>query len=155
MKKSLIVSLSVFLVIFIFSAVSFAVEYDLDIAVACPASVKQGTALTVTVTAYNWDCVNNASLTRGMVVFGGNSGGTIGGVGIWGPYNKNWASNPWNIGHATGTYCDTPGQVTRSFQVIGAVPASLAGTVAMVSFEFLDSAGHTIEGNTCMVSVTN
>jgi hypothetical protein len=55
---------------------------------ACPASVKAGQPLTVTVNLYNWDCYESMNVSRFMMSIIGNANGTLSGLGIFGPYNR-------------------------------------------------------------------
>lgn len=154
MKRFLLLFLSFLFVCFGLVATASAQD-GADVQVVCPTSVTAGTALTVTVTPYNYNCTGSVTFNRAMVALGGNSGGTLGGAGIWGPYNKTLTA--WIIPAAT---CDGFGNVispgvgqTRSQKIIGVVPPALGGTVAMAMFSFLSSSGESLSGGTCMVNV--
>lgn len=158
MKKILSLSISFLIICFGLVASGNAQGNDVgvDLGWSCPTSVKVGAALFVTITPYNWDdCQNSITLTRAMTGLVGNSGGTLGGTGIWGPYNKTFS--PWTVGAAT---CDQYGNVispgsgaTRSLKIIDSVPSTLVGTNAMAYFGFLNSSGHEMGSGMCMITI--
>ena len=122
--------------------------------IACPASVKVGKPLTVTVNLYNWDCYESISVNRFMMRVMGNADGTLSGLGIFGPYNRPLGT-PKPVPAAT---CDTsettPGTVTPfSLTVMSAVPASLSGKMATVDIEAITTKGQTFGGGECVVNV--
>lgn len=141
MKKTVL--LVAVLLIFSFGT-SFAQDVWFD--VKCPTAVKAGTTLNVTVDAYagNQSCTGSVSVTRLMVAMGGNSGGTLGGVGLWGPYQRGVS---WSIPACSQT------PLTKTVNIISSVPASLADTMAMVLVSAIDSTGNELTGDDCLVKV--
>lgn len=149
MRKILIL-LSIFLI----AGIGNAFADDLDIDLACPTTVKVGQPLTVTVYLSNDDCNSSVSVSRLMMGVGGNSGGTLGGLGIWGPYNR-----PLSVTRTVpAATCDlsgtTPGTVPPfQLTIISSVPASLSGTMAMVMVAAITSSGETLSAGECLVAI--
>lgn len=150
MKKNLVVfalSLSLCLGLFAFASAD-------DLQLICPTNVRVGSPLDVRATLYNYDCSQTLSVGRHLMKgMGGNSGGTLGGLGMWGPY-KQVLSTALTAPPATCGFTFSPGVSSPlSIRIIPAVPAGLAGTVAMTFVEFLTPAGEGITGGSCMVNV--
>lgn len=125
----------------------------LDVEAVCPTNVRSGGPLVITVYAYNYDCYNSVTVNRAMTGLGGNSGGTVGNAGLWGPYNETINRT---IPAATCIWPTAPGQLTppARVRIVDAVPASLANTIAVVFFEFLTSDGKSMGGDSCVVNVS-
>ncbi|MDH4231705.1 MAG: hypothetical protein OEW04_06710, partial [Nitrospirota bacterium] len=123
---------------------------------ACPVSVQQGTALTVTVYLYNQDCYSSVSVDRFMASVMGNTDGTLSGLGLFGPANKAYSVTkvvPPATCDAYGTVI-TPGTVAAfTMTVNSAVPSSLSGKMATVDIEAVTDTGQTFGGGECMVNV--
>jgi hypothetical protein len=149
--KKLLLFLSI-LLCFGFAAVALAGDVDVDL--VCPTNVTTGSPLSVTVYAYNWDCNNSVTVNRAMSGLGGNSGGSIGSAGMWGPYNETIGNRI--IPAATCVWPTAPGELIppARVRIVDAVPASLANTVAVVFFELLTSDGKSMGGDGCMVNVS-
>ena len=149
MKKLLVLSLLLFIVSFgIVTAASAATcDYNVDVDLSCPKTVKAGQVLNVSVTACNNEPVSG-TLNREMVGLigntGGSAGGTLGGAGIYGPFNRGYSFS-FTVG---------PGScVTKSVKIVDAVPSQLTGTIAWATFMFITPNGCIITGDDCMVQV--
>lgn len=145
MKKILSLSL-LFLLVFlglVATAIAADCDYEIHCDVHCPKTVTAGNALNVTVSCDN-NGSGSVSLNRGMVSLVGNAGGTIGGAGMYGPFNKNFTT-PWNISWG--------GSATRNVNIVGTVPSQLAGTIALANFNLITSNGCVIAGGICLVQV--
>ncbi|MDH4230568.1 MAG: hypothetical protein OEW04_00890 [Nitrospirota bacterium] len=120
---------------------------------ACPVSVNVGQPLTVTVNLYNRDCYDPASVNRFMMSVIGNADGTLGGLGMFGPYNR-WLSTPRVVPPADCGTIMAPGTATPfNLTAIVAVPASLSGKMATVDIEAVTNKGQTLGGGECVVNV--
>jgi len=125
--------------------------------VKCPASVKVGTALNVTATVENDDCNAAVSIGRGMTSLMGNSGGTLGNMGIWGPYQRSFTG--WTAPKAT---CDaygnlvTPGTSPAKSVNIITVPSTgvLNNKMATAYFWVISATGNNQGVGSCYVNVT-
>jgi len=125
----------------------------IGVQLACPASVKVGQPLTVTVNLYNWDCYDSLSINRFMMIVMGNANGTLSGLGIFGPYNRS-LSTPKVVPPAVCGSTTTPGTVTPfNLTAMNTVPASLSGKMATITFEAITDKGQTFGGGECMVNV--
>jgi len=124
------------------SAVAVTCDSDIDVVLTCPTAVAAGAGFSVTVYVCNNEGIT-ATITRGMVGLIGNAGGTLGGAGIYGPFNKSFS---WSV---PAYDC-----ITRSVAVINSVPASLGGKIAAVMFGLWTSKGCVIESDGCLVQVT-
>jgi len=141
MKKTLLLVA----VLLIFSiGTAFADDVWLD--VKCPASVNANATLSVAIDLYaqNLSCTGSVNVSRVMVGMGGNSGGTLGGVGLWGPYLR---SPGWSVPVCSQT------PLTKFLKIIDSVPASLADTMAMVVVSAIDGQGKEYAGGSCVVKV--
>jgi len=103
--------------------------------------VAAGAAFSVSATVCN-DGGSIVNLNRGMVGLIGNAAGTLGGAGIYGPYNKPLS---WSV-HAYDC-------VTKNVTVINSVPSALKGKIAAVMFSLITSKGCTISSDGCLVQV--
>lgn len=147
-KRLLVLTLSL-----VFCLGLFAFASAESVQLICPSSVKVGTSLVVKATLYNYDCGQSFSVTRLMKGIGGNSGGTLGGVGLWGPYNQYFAT-PLTAPAATCSPTFSPGvSDERSITIMSAVPPGLVNTVAMAFVEFMTPNGEGLGGGSCMVNV--
>ncbi len=160
MKKIVLLFLSVLLVCFGLGSDALALdkgdEHYLDVEVSCPISVKAGSPLSVGVKLLNDNCNDSISCVwRGMTALAGNSGGTFGNAGVWGPFVI--GDNPGictSIPPATCTPDVTPGSVGPfNVPVVNSVPASLANTAAMATVMILNNDGSPVDGDVCMVNV--
>lgn len=144
MKKFLSIALLFLLASFAAVSTASAVtcDSDIDVDLSCPTSVPTGSGFSVSVTVCNNEG-STATLTRGMVGLIGNAGGTLGGAGIYGPFNKTFS---WSV--------PAYGCITRSVAVINSVPSSLGGKIAAVMFGLWTSKGCVIESDGCLVQVT-
>ncbi len=152
--KKYVSLLSVFL--FLLSAVVIADAGSLEVDMVCPTSVAAGSPLFADIKLINYDCQRRVDLDRAVVGVGGNSGGSLGAAGIWGPFNRNIGSV--SVPKAT---CDQWGQVVKpgrksidALNIVNSVPAGLAGTVAGTFIEFMTQKGQSIAGGACAVEVT-
>ena len=147
MKKLLALSLLCLLVSFGLVTAAFAAtcDYNVDVDLSCPKTVKAGQVLNVSVTACNNES-ESGTLNREMVGLigntGGSAGGTLGGAGIYGPFNRgvSFTLDPGNC-------------VTKSVKIVDAVPSQLTGTIAWATFMFITPNGCVISGDDCMVQV--
>ena len=123
---------------------AFAGDVKLD--VKCPSGIRANSALWVPVDFYAWNdsCTGTVPVTRAMVGLVGNSGGTLGNAGIWGPFNR-------TVSFSIPACSQTP--LTYSVKIADAVPVSLVNTMAMVVISLVDSAGREYAGGSCMVNV--
>lgn len=133
-----------------------AASQELSVNIACPVSVAAGEALKVTAVVQNRDCVDDYSVVRGMAMLLGNEGGTLAGLGIWGPYQK--VFSPWNVPKATCDEYDnviTPGTSTPKVVLVTTIPAAgnLANKMATVVFTVITGNGRTLAAGTCVVNV--
>lgn len=155
MKKLLILFLSFLL--FCFGLVAIASADSLDVEIACPASVKQGTVLMATVYLSNWDCSYSVPVQRYTTALIGNSGGTLGSAGIWGPYSR-YLSSVKTVPAANCTTCTNPdgcpGTIPGFIVPIASAPTALQNTVAMGTVMFLTGQGKVQSGGECMISIT-
>jgi hypothetical protein len=142
MKKLLSLSL-LFLLIF-FGVVAITSAGDLKVNVACPRSVAVGSELRVSVSTYN-ESPDPVSFSRAMVGLTGNSAGIISGLGLWGPYQRSFSVI--NIApHSPGP--------TGNIKIVDAVPLDLAGTMAALFVNVLNSDGNKVIGSGgCIVNV--
>ena len=145
MKKFLSVVLLFLLASFAAVSTASAVtcDSDIDVDLSCPTSVPTGSGFSVSVTVCNNEG-STATLTRGMVGLIGNAGGTLGGAGIYGPFNKPLS---WSVPAYGCIY-------NKSVSVLNTVPASLGGKIAAVMFGIWTSKGCVIESDGCLVQVT-
>jgi len=81
-----------------------------------------------------------------MVGMGGNGGGTLGGVGLWGPYYR-------SVNWAVPVACPPSTPLTKAVKIIDSVDASLVNTMAMVMVSAIDSSGREFAGGSCIVNV--
>lgn len=156
MKKVILVLVAIFLMI---GTMPVFADGDVDVEIICPSSVKVDTALKVTINFYNWDCSNSVQVGRVMKALIGNPegsslGGTLGGAGIWGPFNWTFFA-PRTLGPAT---CDiygneTPTSTTVTAKIIDLVPSTLSGTMAMAVVEAVTPSGESLGGGSCVVEV--
>jgi hypothetical protein len=103
--------------------------------------VAAGAAFSASATVCN-DGGSVVNLNRGMVGLIGNAAGTLGGAGIYGPYNKTLS---WSV---PAHDC-----VTKNVTVINSVPSALKGKIAAVMFSLITSKGCTISSDGCIVQV--
>lgn len=148
MKKLLMVFAFIFI-----AGIGTVYADDLDVKVICPASVSSGQSLDVMVQPQNWDCKHSVDLTgqQIMKLLVGNSAGTLGGAGLWGPYPQNIVNlvlPPANCRNGTPGTVD-PFPVT----IISEVPASLNGTMAFANVNVVFDATSEIGGGGCLVTV--
>ena len=153
--KKFFIAATFFLAIFSWSADSEAVVIpSVDVTLSCPNSVAVGAPVPVTATIENWDGLNAVSIKRAMVFMGGNSGGTIGTTGLWGPIQRIFR-NPVVVPVASSdpvTWMYTPGSVQKRISV-RTVPQALAGQMAIAGVEFLTLDGNSIGGGSCIFRV--
>jgi hypothetical protein len=156
MKKLILLSIMCLLVCFGLEN-PVAADDGVDVDIVCPASVKAGTALSVTVYPHNEDCYNSYTFTRGMAGLGGNNSTkfALGFLGLYGPFEKKFSS--WLIPQAT---CDQYGNLispgtgeTRTITIVNAVPSTLVNTMAMTMFGFVDADGKPDASDACFVTV--
>jgi hypothetical protein len=129
---------------------------DLTVDMKCPNFVKAGTTLNATVVVYNDDCDYSYNIIRGMTMLMGNSNGTLGGFGLWGPFAKPFSG--WTVPKAT---CDqygdviTPGQSAPKSVLIMTVPSGtvLTGKLASAIFGIITTQGQGLGTGSCFVNV--
>lgn len=129
---------------------------DLTVDMTCPSSIKAGTTLNATVVVYNDDCDYSYSITKGMTMLMGNSDGTLGGFGLWGPFVK--VLSGWTVPKAT---CDewgdveTPGMSQPKSVMIMTVPSGtgLSGKLASAMFGIINKQGQGLGTDSCFVKV--
>lgn len=162
MKKVLLFCLSILIACFGFVSTALAdIETDMDYLkieeVICPAKVKAGTSLLVTVYVENKgeDCEptpvgRSVDVSRFMVGLAGNPVGSIGGTGYWGPFPRS-ISSPVSV---------PPCQTVRidNVKIVDSVPSSLIGKMAGVALSLLSPANAVIpneprSGGGCLVQV--
>lgn len=136
--------------------ISTALAADLTAILKCPASVKAGTALKVTVTLENDNCEDPYSITRGIAGYYGNAGGTLADFGIWGPYEKTLSA--WPVPKATcDAYDDviTPGRSAAKIVTIATIPAAspLVGKMANATFGVITDTGSSLASGSCVFNV--
>ena len=133
----------------------------------CPATVKAGTALTVTATIDNNDCNNPLYISKAVLNLIGNVDGKS--LGLLGPYviplasidtvpPATCVSVPYTPGYPQyGSYTvTTPGtQTVGNVVIIASVPTGMAGTLAVASGAVIDNNNKTIMIGSCTVPVTN
>ena len=143
MKKFLALSLLLLLVFFGIVAAASAASCDLpiDVDLTCPTSVAAGAGFSVSAYVCN-ESGSTVNLNRGMVGVIGNAAGTLGGAGIYGPFNK---SLSWSV--------PAYGCITKSVSVLNPVPSALKGKIAAVMFSLITSKGCTISSDGCLVQV--
>ena len=157
MKKLLLVCLSILLACFSFVSTALAQDLDnLEIdRVICPANVKAGTSLVVTVYVKNEgeddeDCTGpTVEVKRFMVGLAGNPVGSIGGTGYWGPF-------PRSVPAVSVSPCQTVR--IDNVKIVDKVPSSLIGKMAGVALSLLSPANADIpneprSGGGCLVQV--
>lgn len=127
-------------------------QAQVDVEVLCPNSVKANSPLSITVKFYNYDC-SPASVKRLFKGIVGNSGGTLGGAGIWGPFSHTFAT-AITVPAATCSYPYAPGVSTITLPIISSTPNTLTGTMAMVIVSTVTTpGGQSDSGDTCLVNV--
>jgi hypothetical protein len=146
MKKGFLVLLTICFVIGVGATFAYPLEVDLT----CPVAKRAGKLLTVTMDLENWEC-NPVSFSRTLVGLVGNSNDSLGGAGFWGPYNRKWAKGTVLAASCPSGFPVSPGTLTMNVPVISSVPASLVGTMAMVTV--LIDLDDDEEGDACMVEV--
>ena len=106
---------------------------EVDGKLVCPAAWKEGARLVCKVQLVNDGC-DAVITTRGMAAFVGNRSGTLGGMGIWGPFVRGILSNKTV---SAGDCMGTPGTFTSQVLIVDPVPTGIAPTVgaAMVQIE--------------------
>lgn len=155
MKKLVMFSCCFLLLSTVVLATAAPVKPHLDVDVVCPTSVVSGAPLDVQVVLMNDECNNTVSVARAVAGIGGNSGGTLGAAGLWGPYNR--AFSTIVVPKAS---CDrwgnmiNPGKRQTSINIVSSVPPALANTSAGVAVEFITPDGKGIGGDACVVEVT-
>jgi len=122
---------------------AFAVSVDGEL--VCPDTKKEGEKLACKVQLANYGC-SDVKITGAMVMFVGNSGNTLGGMGIWGPYVRSFLNNeiipagdPDECASNGGFFATTPGTFASNIKIIDPVP-SVSPTVgaATIQIELTD-----------------
>ena len=140
-------------VVLLFASVAFANAKDLSVELTCPESIFSGDPLDVNAVISNYDCYDPVYTRKAIVALGGNSGGTLGALGLFGPYPRNFdiimipPAQCNQAGHAIN-----PGRNRISLNIVSSVPASMEGTMVGVAVEIITPSGDTT-GNSCMVEV--
>ena len=147
MKKLLVLSL-LFLLVCLGSvdiAKAANCDYAIDVNMTCPKTITAGQVLNVSVTVCNDEAIP-VTLNREMVGLigntGGSAGGTLGGAGIYGPFNR-----------AVSFSLSPGGCLTKSVKIVDTVPSQLVGTIGAIMVFFNTANGCTIDGDGCMVQV--
>lgn len=116
--------------------------------VVCPVSGTKNAPLSVGVRVHNNTCGVPIPFTTARAVLLGNAGGTLSGIGIYGP--KQTAVNVL----APGAVCPAEGVSTLfTVPVVSSVNASLAGTSAQVLVEVATADGQVVASGECMVPI--
>ena len=137
---------------------------DLRVTVTCPVAVSAGSPLNVNVLVKNPSerepvkfrksrtrngtkeqpaSTSVITFNRVIALLAGNSGGSLGALGIFGPFNRN-----------VGSISLGPGESTSfSVQINSSVPIALQGKVATASVMIYSDDGQILEGNACFVPV--
>ena len=112
---------------------AFALNVDGEL--VCPDARKEGTRLECEVQLANYGC-SDVKITRGTARFVGNSGGTLFGMGIYGPYVRGILTNQTI---PAGDCAGTPGTFTSPVLIADQLPpiAHTVGT-ATVQIELTD-----------------
>jgi len=143
MKKILSLSLLFLVVSFgVVAAASAGCNLPINVDLTCPTSVAVGAGFSVSAVVHN-EGGSIVNLNRGMVGLIGNAAGTLGGAGIYGPFNR---SLSWSV--------PAYGSITKSVSVLNPVPSALGGKIAAVMFSLITSKGCTISSEMCIVQVT-
>ena len=125
-----------------FASSAFAANIEGEL--VCPDAKQEGTKLVCSVQLANYGC-SDVKITRSMVMFIGNSGNTLGGTGIWGPYVRGFltdkiipAGDQDECISNGGFFATTPGTFASNIKIIDPVPPSIAPTagVAILRIEF-------------------
>lgn len=126
---------------------------SLNVDMNCPATVKAGQQLSLSIYLSNWSTASTISVSRAMILMAGTSSSNdLGSAEVWGPLHKN--------GFGTKTVpkaanYNTPGTLAAFTISTPPVSTSFAGKMAVVGVNFIDSAGRDLSGDMCVVAVTN
>jgi hypothetical protein len=143
-----------FAVVLLIASVVPANAWKVDVELNCPEVAYSGTPLDVSATLSNYYC-DSVSLSKAIVALGGNSGGTLGALGLYGPYPRPFVS-PVIIGAAQ---CDhwgnpiRPRRVTVDVNIVSSVPASLVDTMAGAAVTFIRTDNEEEGGDACVIEV--
>jgi hypothetical protein len=141
----------------IFDQIIDSEEPSVTIALQCPASVKVGQPLNVTVSLSNDNCSDSVVVSRLMMGVYGSGDGTLAGFGIWGPYNKPLMTTrvvPAAVCTGDGVNITVvPGSVAPfNLTIMNAVPASLSGKMGLVYVEAITPEGASFGRGECLIS---
>lgn len=118
---------------------------------SCPSSVKAGTQLNVNIVVANWDYLPVTLKAADVFLMGNSVQNTLLSMGFWGPFRRT-GFGPIDF-PAYNNY--SPASVEFNIKVMDSVPASLAGKMAIVSVNLINSSNHDIDSKNCFVNVTN
>ena len=119
---------------------------QVDGKLVCPNARREGARLVCEVQLANYGC-SEVKITRGTAMFVGNSGGTLFGMGIYGPFVRGILTNKTipagDAGECAANFdrfAITPGTFTSQILIIDPVPAGIAPTAgtARVQMELTD-----------------
>ena len=116
---------------------------DVDITLSCPATVKVGRALKVTVKPYNYGDTA-VSLSRYMTAVVANGTNAVGTAAFYGPFAKTLA-NPKSLAKLGGT--------TAAFSVPVTTAPKVANKMALVILNFINNQGQDIGSDSCLVNI--
>lgn len=160
MKRFLVLMSMMSMLLIIGAGNVFAGGVNFDL--LCPNSVTAGSTFTVTVAnIQNWDCVNSVFLKRYMIGFVANPdavppgtlGNNVGGLGIYGPYQK-YLGTGKTVPAATCLpgISVIPGTILN-FNITTPASPSVPGKIAMVVIDFLTNTGQDQTGGMCVVNL--
>lgn len=142
-------------VVLLFASVVIANAQNLDVDLVCPEIVFSGDPLDVRARVYNNNCYVDVIVSKAIVALGGNSNGTLGAMGLFGPYPRRWGNYRIIEAAQCNQYGQVirPGQRTFSLNIVSSVPASMENTMVVATVGFMQPDRSMIGGNTCIVEV--
>jgi hypothetical protein len=124
----------------------------LDFDLGCPASVKVGAPLNVTVkNIQNWDGAS-VVLKRYMTAIVANTSDTVGDAGLYGPFAKNLA-NAKTVPAANYSQPYPPGTIPNFSVTVVPTTPNVSGKMALVFLQFITSDGQEMESGNCLVNI--
>ncbi|SEM73843.1 hypothetical protein SAMN04489760_14022 [Syntrophus gentianae] len=133
-----------FLGILVF-CISPAFAADINVKLYCPNSVNAGSALYLTkVVIYNNDWESGVTLNRYAAGIVGNYNNVLNAGRVYGPYAKTMTSR---------TILPESSVTITNLPIVSPVSTDLKGKMALVVVEFINGAGQSIGGDTCLVNV--